>query len=413
MPPPASIPSTAAPAFPPPAIPPAATFDLRPSVSLSEEYTDNFNLAPRDRRENFRTSVSPGATLLINGAFTKGQINYRLSGSHDSSTDDTSLFHSLLGQVSWEATPRLRLTASDVLTRSDEPAQADVLSLRRERRTFTHNTFSLNSDYRIANIGTRGFYRLATFFAEGGQDTISHTIGASSSTAIYQTNTVSLGYEYLQSETSGGSDISGHQVTASLARQLSALASAGVSGSYALRTVTRDDSETDSATWNISLFSAYSVPGKWSLNGSIGFSRLESDPGMDRTSVSTVTSLSYRFARATAIVSVDQGFSQTFAEGENFGVVETRGVRGSLAYPLTPFISGNASAFFRQNEFTGIGGGQAERTDDRWGASISFAIQLLRWLSMELEYAHTEASSSVPRGGFMENRARASLNAAF
>ena len=95
-PPPATIPSTRAPVFPSffgPGIQPAATFELHPSITLSEEYTDNFNLAHRDKQESFRTSLSPGLTLFINGAFVKGSVAYTLEGNYDSSNDDTSLLN--------------------------------------------------------------------------------------------------------------------------------------------------------------------------------------------------------------------------------------------------------------------------------------------------------------------------------
>ena len=205
-PPPSTIPSTAPPVFTRPeglGIRPAATFELHPTAGLSEEYSDNFNQSSRNKQENFRTTLSPGLILLINGAFTKGQIGYTLLGTQDSSTEETGLFHSLLGQVSWEATPRLRLTASDVLTRSDEPARADQLGLRRGRRTFTSNGFSLASDYLPANVATQAYYRLGTFFEDHGQDTTTHAFGGSASTAFYQIHTGRVGYEYQTSETSG------------------------------------------------------------------------------------------------------------------------------------------------------------------------------------------------------------------
>ena len=93
--------------------------------------------------------------------------------------------------------------------------------------------------------------------------------------------------------------------------------------------------------------------------------------------------------------------------------MKTRGFRGSLSYPFTPFISGSGSAFFRTNEFTGVGGGEADRSEDTWGGAISFSVRLLRWLSLGLEYAYTEASSSESFRSFSENRARASLSAAW
>jgi hypothetical protein len=126
-----------------------------------------------------------------------------------------------------------------------------------------------------------------------------------------------------------------------------------------------------------------------------------------------VTAFSYKFAQATASLSAQQGFSETFAEGENFGIVETRGIRGSLSYPFTPFISGNASAFYQQSEATGIGGGQPDQTRGILGGALSFSIRLLQWLNMGLDASHTEGTSSTRGGSFIENRARVSLNATY
>ncbi len=418
-PPPSRIPSTAPPAFPSiggPGIQPAATFEFHPSISLSEEYTDNFNLSPRDKEENFRTVASPTLTLLINGAFTTGSIAYTLSGNYDSSTKDTALFHSLLGQVSWQASPRLKLTATDVLTRSDEPTKADQLSLRRERRPFTSNSFSLESDYLIANVATTEYYRLATFFDTGGADTTSHTLGASASTTFYETNTVTLGYEYLQSDTSArGTDITGHEVKASLARQLTSLASAGLSGSYALRTEKTPDSagEAEFTIWSVSIFGTYSLPAIWSLTASAGVSRFEND--RSETIPTATLTFSYDFLPGvTLTLQGDAGFSETFETGQNRGVVKTRGVSASLSYPISPFITGSVTGLYRRNEFTGVAGGpERGTTEDTRGGLISLSIQLLRWLTMALEYAYTNATSSTGESDFIENRARASLNATF
>src|SRR5712692_4819921 len=57
----------------PGALPPAAfqalgggkLFNLRPTLSLSEQWTDNFRLSARDRQENFRTTLGPGLSLQI------------------------------------------------------------------------------------------------------------------------------------------------------------------------------------------------------------------------------------------------------------------------------------------------------------------------------------------------------------
>ena len=64
-------------------------------------------------------------------------------------------FHSVLGQVSWQATPRLRFTVADAFTHNDQPPEADSLGLRRERATFTSNAFSLSADYLLDRVATR------------------------------------------------------------------------------------------------------------------------------------------------------------------------------------------------------------------------------------------------------------------
>lgn len=413
-----TIPSIAAPTLPPlgtaTGAAPAATFRFVPAVSVSEEYTDNFNRSSgRGRQDNFRTSVSPSVGLLINGARTTGQVGYTLSGAYDHSTDATNLFHLLVGQVSWQATPRLQITAADALTRTDEPEQADRLNLRRERRTFTINTFSLGADYRIAEVATRESYALSTFFDEAGKQTISQTIGVSASKAFAETNTGTLAYQYSTSETSDDADTAGHQLTVAVARQLNVLTSAGVSASYEHREFSgRATTESATDLWSTSLFSAYTGP-KWSLSGSLGYSRLTSDSGAEDSSFLTATTLSYRFARGTATVSVDQGFSETFVQGENFGVVKTRGVAAGVTYALTPAIGAGAAAFYRHNDFSGIGGGEAGRVDDTWGASLGFTVQLLRWLKLVVDGAYTRQDSSSADGGFTERRARLSLQASF
>src|SRR5436190_15772333 len=167
--PPATIPSRPVPVSLPPAdvTPPAATFQLDYLLGIAEEYSDNFRRSDADKKSNFRTIISPGLQLGINGAFTKGLIRYVPSEAYDSSDDKTGLLHSFLGSVTWQATPRLSLTLADTLIRSDEATQADRLSLRRDRTPFTTNTFTPTLVYSFAPITTTAYYRWTTFFEDG------------------------------------------------------------------------------------------------------------------------------------------------------------------------------------------------------------------------------------------------------
>ena len=67
VPPDPTVPSVAAPVLTPPETPGrpvGATLSFHPSLTVFEEYTDNFRLTRDVSQENFRTGVAPGASVL-------------------------------------------------------------------------------------------------------------------------------------------------------------------------------------------------------------------------------------------------------------------------------------------------------------------------------------------------------------
>jgi hypothetical protein len=395
---------------------PGPLFELHPFVTLSEEYTDNFRLTADDKEENFRTSLAPGLTLVVRGARTTAVLSGSVAVSHDTITDEVRavLTGVLGGELAYEVTPRLRLRLSDFFTRSDEPTLSDRLGLRRERSTFLTNTLTASADWLIGRVATREYYRWTTFF--DSENTQTHALGASASTLILPRTTLSAGYEHLRTDTdTAQGDLVGHEFTASVGRSIGNFASAGVSGSYAIRSSADGTGSTvnDFTRWSAAVFGSYGLPGRWSLSASLGYAQVEPDRGRTFSGITSTATLSYFFARAVASLTYEQGFSETFATGENFGVVETRGLTASLSAPLTVAITGIAQAFYRENEFTGVGGGPANTTEQTWGGSLGFSVQLLRWLNMGLDYTHRRISASARGGEISENLARLSLTAAF
>jgi hypothetical protein len=407
-----NIPSTPQRVLPAPAFRPAPTarIEIDPTISLSEEYTDNFDLTERNKRSNFRSTVSPGLGVSINTAFLKGLVTYKFAPSYDTATDDISLFHSLLGQIVWEVNPRWKLTVADAFTRSDEPAEADRLGLRQQRQTFTRNTLSLASDYLIGRVATRQSYQMASFSDDVGAETESHTLALSATAPLYETNSISGGYEYLTGTSTGGdvnisttapstpseeSDVTGHRFTAGATRRLHTLQSVGVTTSYALRNITTQAQDSDFQIWNASTFTDYELPGRLRLNLTLGVSGLTTDSGDSvGPNLSTRSSLTYQFARAVATLAVDRGFSETFTEGENFGVIETEGVTASLSYPFTPYLTGSVTGSYRHNKTTDVGSdigtNQRDQETENWGGSLTLTWQVRKGLSVELGYTYTQ-----------------------
>ncbi|OGK93588.1 MAG: hypothetical protein A2X51_08205 [Candidatus Rokubacteria bacterium GWC2_70_24] len=420
---------------------PTTSFELHPTFGFREEYTDNFTLASRGRTDNFRSTLSSGLNLLINRPRTKGTVSSSVSASQDSATGqgDYQIFPTLNGSVRHTFDPRLSLTVTDSFTRTDEPSQGDQGGLRRERRTFTSNTFSIAADWLLDLIATQSYYRNSVFF--GAADTVSHILGFNASTRLGALMGLTGGYEYSLRETSGGtssastgttttsrsasSESTGHRVFGSLSRRVGQFGSAGVSSSYSIDST--DDN--DSRTWNISLVTAYGLPTGLSLSSSIGYSLLDSDRSGTLSTISTNTNASYRFVRAVISLGLFQDFRQTAEEGQDFGVVVTRTMTGTFSYQLTPFINTNLRTSYSRNEPTGSGNTASAQASSTFAAGGGLSWQVLRWLSMVLDYTHTErstdgsrtlttgsstsGSSSSTSSDVSENRAFLSLTASF
>jgi hypothetical protein len=419
---PATIPSAPAPGFRlfDPPTRPGATYELRYSLGVTEEYTDNFNLTKTDKESNFRTLISPGVTLLINGARTFGRLSFTPSFSYDSSNDDTNLFLAFGGTVVWKATPFFTLTAADTLNLSDDYLTAGTLSLRRERNKYISNVFSLYGDYRRDTLSVSPYYVLSTFFDDGGDDTVSHSVGVTLGKTFLIRNTATVGYEYLNSDTSDdGDDVSGHQVTLSLAHQLNAQTAVGLSGSYAHRYVSGGGLPGSDEYYivTVSAFGSYTVPGIWSASASTGYTWLRAidvSPRVptDSESLPFVSAQVSYFAlpRTVLTLSGHSGFSESFSRGENFGVVETYGVAGTVNYAVTPLVGAFASASWNSSQETGVAGGVSGDPEDTYRVSTGLSYQALRWLSLGLTYSYTHALGD---DGFTENRVTATATASF
>jgi hypothetical protein len=437
--PPPTVPSAPLRLLPPTVGLPATTvFQFEPFVTLREEYTDNFFLTKRDKESNFRTTVAPELRLRINAPFTKGLLSYTFSPAYDTLSEEFSFFHTLLGQVVWQANPRWQLTLADTFTKSDDRSEADRLGLREERRTFTTNTLSLSSDYLIGPVATRQYYRWFIFSDDKGGETTTHTLGANGTVPVLRVNLFSLGYEYLTSKSAGNggggtsilvagekSTVKGHQVTASASRQLTPLTLVGVKGSYGLRDVKTDDDDLDYQIWTGSVFARYVFPGRLVLDVSVGVSGLTAESQTLGPNISTASSLTYQFSRATATLAVDRGLAETFVDTADFGVVETEGVTGTFAYDLTPSIRVTITGRYRHNKFTDVAGrsvlARRDEETESWGGSAAMSWRVLRNVLLDVAYVYNQQVAFGSSGGattgdrdsFTENRVQAAIRINF
>jgi len=401
-----------------------ALLEFHPTLRLSEEWSDNFFQANSRAQENFRTTLGPGFIVLLNGARTFGTLQTTVDLVNDTAPNsgpDVKVHPSLNAAVRYAFTPRLSLTVIENFIRQDDPGAADEFGIRSGRQTFNRNSLGLIVDWLLDRVATQAYYRNTLFFNENEGsnnnrgDSISHILGVNAATQVATDYIIRAGYEFSRTDTTGGgatgSDNTSHTVFGSASRQFGLYTTAGVSSSYSLQT------QNNTRIFNASLFGAYGLPTGLSVSGSLGYSILDSDSQNTEGAISTNLNASYRFARAVISVGVQQDFRQTAQSGQNFGTVETRSYFGSFLYQLTPFINTVLFARYSENEPTGTGNVNNNRTatDLTYGASLNW--QVLRWLTASLRYTHTKHTSNNAFGGgggdYAENRASINLFATF
>ena len=483
-----SAPPIAAPAFVPPAAPnpsqsnvpvfslfggglspEIARFEFHPTFTLSEQYTDNFFLLPVRQQENFRTTLSPGFVFLANTPKTQGSVSTSLSFAYDTVTSQQQFhfFPNIAAMLRYQYSPRLTLTLTETLNTGDDTLQADTFGLRGpERRQFLTNSLGLTADWQIDQFQTQFFYRQSLFMGSsnilGGNGledaTFTNIFGANVSFPILTDNRIRLGYELSVTDVSGPTsnnpnnqsnffgDSIGHLVFASYTRQLNANATAGLSTSLSYQT--RDNSR----VWNSSVFGTYGTPIGFSVSASFGYSLFSSDNRSDTSGFSTNTSISYRFGQVVTSLSVFQDFRQTYQQGEDLGVVQTRVFSATLSMPVTEVTRAVFTASYNENEPTGVGNNSSASTTKFFSASATMnspyftagvrgtygdnqllgpvngpvlqsgptttigafgSIPLGRWFSMNLDYTHFIREGQTRLGDVVENRATVSLRGSF
>jgi len=402
------------PFLPPAGIAPGAIFEYHPTLSLSEEFTDNYRLSTKRQQSNFRTTLTPGSTILMNGAKTQGSVSATSGFAYDTISGETSMkiFPSLTAAIQHSLTPRLSLTLTDSFDRNDAPTRGESTGLRTERRTFTSNTFGASVGWLIDLLQTQYYYRNALFL--GDTTTISHVFGLGASTRLGALDTVQAGYEYSISQPEEGMSSHGQLFSGSIGHQFGYFVTAGVQGSYSTQSLN------EQRIWNGSVFATYGLPTGLAFSGRVGYSVLTSDAGSQQNGLSASATASYAHARGIISLAYFQDFRTTYQGGQNlqtgqdqssqnFGVVESRGLTGNFTYQLTPYIGSFIQAAYYQNTNTGVGNTKSDTSQDYLTAGAGINWQFLRWFSMNLTYTRNEFTQPDRH----ENRAVLSLNAAF
>jgi opacity protein-like surface antigen len=124
------------------------------SISLGEEYSDNFFLADRNPQEEYRTSLNIGTVYRLERGRGFVSLANLISGTYDARAGEGNVSYANLALNSGYQLPRLSLSLSESFIRSDQAEDATPTAIQRERRLFSQNVISPQVRYTLTPTTT-------------------------------------------------------------------------------------------------------------------------------------------------------------------------------------------------------------------------------------------------------------------
>ncbi|MDZ7761103.1 MAG: outer membrane beta-barrel protein [Desulfovermiculus sp.] len=401
---------------------------LHPSVSVSQEYTDNVDQVDDDLKESeWITVISPSLALDVVGK-TKGfNLSYTPGFTFYADRDENDTVRQSASLNAWaQPAKHLDLRWNNAFTRTEEPYEVEPLPLdledlprlepedftfRRDRAPRSSYTSRINLGYQFgpkdkANLG----YRFRSVWDESptAEDSIEHSPFLNISYWLSPQWGTEYSAEYTRGEFSGDTDTddtdSFDEYTASvrLIRKFSKFVDGYMQYKH---TIFNNHGESeDYQIFDPSVGMSWRFAQDGNLSLSLGYyikDNEDSDTDSD-VSISADISKGFDISRRTSFrITGGSGYEQSYFGAENLGFTVFFQGRGRLTHQFTKRLGSDLSASYRRNEFLDQ---TPEREDNIYDFQVGLSWQVLRRISLRLSNTYRIVDSNLERDEYKENR---------
>ena len=422
------------------------------SVSLIEEYSDNFFLSTNDPQDAFRTSLNLGTVYRVESGRGFLSLANSIRGSYDTGGgQSTFAFANLSLNVGYEL-PRWSLSLSESFLRSDEPADATPIGVRRQRQPFSQNI--VNPQLRYAVTPTTALtWAYANTIVWNGNVEQDHADPAASSlggvVGNSVTNTFSVGLQHWFRRNLSGSvgynfnltnsEEAGDTQTQIASGDLAYIISPRTTASFrAVGTLIDQNQETsnvsasgDAHIFGVSFGVRRQLTTFLTAFVSIGPTVVDRQHRPTRLFANWQVSLDGPIPltqRTSASLSTQQSVNDTAGDINDVGLVLSQSATLTLTHAISRALLLSVFANFGRTQLLedividGSTQGQNSQEFTYWstGASLSYALSRIWSVSAAYRYQHRDSdvpSSNIGSPGlgskYSENRLILSLSAAF
>jgi Putative beta-barrel porin 2 len=419
------------------------------SISLVEEYSDNFFLSENNPQDVFRTSLNLGTVYRVDSGRSFVSLANTIRGSYDAGAEQsTSVFANLSLNAGYQL-PRWSLSLSESFIRSDEPEEATPTGVQRQRRLFSQNIVSPQFRYALTpTTALNGAYTNTVVWNDSAVEDSTDTSAANQEGILDNsvTNAFRVGlqhwftsnltggmdYAFTMTDSEESGDTQSHAASTDLAYLISPRTTA-LSRAFATlidqRGGTSDiDSNGDSQIFGVSFGVRRQLTPSLAAFASIGPTVVERERRPTRVFANWQVSLDGAIPltpRTSVSLSTQQSIDDTAGDIDDVGLVLSQSATLTLNHSVSRALLASVFANFTRTQLlediaTDVSTQDSDFTYWSTGVRFSYALTPVWSLGGAYRYQHRDSdvsdssiNGSTLGGKYSDNRVIFSLTAAF
>ncbi len=397
----------------------AFRFELAPSISINEEYSDNFNHSNQNEQYEYTTSISPVLSAVITGETAGANLSYHPEYvSYDNNSDGNTWRH-VADFTGWaNLSRRLRLGISDSFMRTDDPTPeadtaAEVLqdpaaeidsTIRRTRNTYYTNSAGITLNYRFGENDSVSF-GYSNSILENEDPSIGDNTRHIPTIGLTYWFLPDWGFEtnctYTQGDFDQGNDLDQWDGNVRIIKRFNRQLNGFVSYNQLVAEFENDIG--NYRIYNGSIGFDYAVAQDLSITFDLGhYIQDDEQEGTDElsgTSGNFMMNKTYRQGSVGLVAS--GGYDEEYFGAENLGLSSFYEIGGTASYQFTRQASGNIFSSYRNSDYEDI---VPDRDDETITAGFGFAFRVLQWMNLSFDYTYRIYDTTQNENDYVENR---------
>jgi opacity protein-like surface antigen len=420
------------------------------SISLIEEYSDNFFLSATDPQDVYRTSLNLGTVYRVESGRGFISLANSIRGSYDAGAGQgTFAFANLSLNMGYEL-PRLSLSLSESFIRSDEPGEATPVGVQRQRQPFSQNilspqfryaltpTTALNALYTNTLVWNNGVEQDNTDPSAGNQggvagNSVSHAFSAGFQQRITRDLSGGASYTFSMTNNQDSGDTQSHAASADLTYSINRRTTASFRAFGTLIDQSQGISEVNTGETDAQIFgTTFGVRRQLTTSlaafVAVGPTFVEREGRPTRVFANWQVGLdgALPITRRTSLsFSTQQSIEDTAGDINDVGLVMSRSATLALNHSFTRALLASLFANVTQTQtLEDIATDVSTQGQDfiYWSTGLRLSYALTPIWSLGATYRYQHRDSDVPNGNandatlggkYSENRVIFSLTAAF